>query len=195
MIRAFGALLLGLGVGPLLGIGGCSGDVKTAECADNGECDAGNACVKGKCTEVACLASSDCDIFQFCNPFYECQDGCELDTDCKAGETCDTKAHTCTGYGCRSTDLDCAYGEVCNTDTGECKKKGEWCGDCNESNLYSCSSGAYCIAETDGGDGYCWNFCDSDSDCARGFECVELGTGYSNICYGDCDFMTSNGYL
>lgn len=188
MIRLLSVLLWG-------GLLGCSGTEAKPECVDNGECPAGNACITGKCKEVSCVSSADCNVQQFCNPEYECQDGCEKTEDCEAGFTCNKDDHTCEGYGCRSTELDCAYGEFCNPETGECNTRGSWCESCNENNLYSCGDGAYCIPLTTNGDGYCWNYCDNDGDCPRGFECSALGTGYENICFADCDFMKENGYL
>lgn len=180
----------------LLAISSCGGGLQKMECVDNGSCPEGNACVEGRCTAAECLSSSDCDVFHFCNPFYECQEGCESDDDCTAGNTCDKESHTCSEYGCRSTELDCEYGERCDAESGECTKSGSWCeSGCNANNLYSCGANQYCIPVTEDGDGYCWNFCEGAGDCPRGFECVELGTGYDNICFGDCDYMTQNGYL
>jgi len=177
------------------GLLGCSTGTK-AECTDNGDCtEAGNACVAGKCKAVDCLSSADCEVYNFCNPNYECQSGCETDDDCTAGDTCNKKKHECSAYGCRSTDLDCEYGERCNATTGECEKNGDWCETCNANNLYSCGTDQYCFPYSTDGDGYCWHFCDSDSDCPRGFQCYELGGVYNNVCVGDCDYMTSNGYL
>lgn len=179
----------------MLTLAGCGGSEKTPECIDNGGCPEGQACLDSQCKEVECLASNQCDLYNFCNPNYKCQEGCESDADCRAGQTCDTTAHSCESYGCRSAALDCNYGEFCNTDSGDCFSKGEVCKTCNAANPYSCGSGAYCLQLRTGGDGYCFNFCDSDRDCPRGFECVELGAPYENVCVGDCDFMVEGGYL
>ena len=174
---------------------GCGGATKALECVDNGECGEGQACVDDKCVAVDCVVSADCSIGSFCSPVYECQAGCESDADCYAGETCDTTAHTCSAYGCRSKDLDCDYGEYCNTESGECFTRGSWCETCNPANLYSCGSGAYCIDAFDDGTGYCYNWCEEERDCPRGFECAEVGSGYENVCFGDCPYMVDNGYL
>lgn len=179
----------------LLASSSCGG-LQKLECVDHGSCPEGTGCVEGYCSPVECFSSADCDVFNFCNPSFECQEGCETDDDCTAGDTCDKTSHTCSTYGCRSTELDCDYGETCDASSGECEQEGEWCETgCNVNNLYSCGTNQYCIANTDGGDGYCWNFCEDNGDCPRGFECVELGVGYDNICYGDCDYMTENGFL
>lgn len=177
----------------------CGGDKKTPECVDHGDCPSGNACVQNACKEVDCLASSDCDIYQFCNPFFECQEGCEKDSDCQAGETCDKTSHSCSIYGCRSTDLDCEYGEFCDTESGECYEgEGQWCeAGCNARNIYSCSSGRYCLQFVGQDDAYCYRECENEGDCPRGFECgeIDLGLESVSVCYADCDYMIESGYL
>ena len=212
-------LLLTVG---LVGLLGCNNE-KAPECVDNGQCPEGNACVQNACEEVSCLTSAECDINQFCNPFYECEGGCETSDDCTAGETC--KDHVCDVYGCRSTNLDCEYGEYCDTSSGECKTSSKpHCESCDAAATSSCGSNATCyIWEVDDGtctgdrdceDGwYCDNIesatsknchqdfcvvdCDPDDEnaCPRGFTCQDATGLGAYGCIADCSFMIENGYL
>lgn len=172
-------------------------EVKAPECSDNGDCADGEACISQLCEKVGCVTSSDCELQSFCNPLYECESGCESDDDCVAGESCNKDEHECSPYGCRSTELDCEYGEFCNTESGECEERGQDCETCNATNINACGPGAYCLATTTGNDGYCWDTCEDESDCPRGFQCLDWTDtpGYDKICFADCDYLTENGLL
>lgn len=180
----------------ILGLLSCT-TTKAPECNDNGECGDGEACVAQLCKQVGCVTSADCGLQSFCNPLYECESGCELDSDCNAGESCNTDEHECSPYGCRSTELDCAYGEFCDTESGECEERGQDCETCNPNNVESCGNDAYCFALTTGGDGYCFNFCDDEADCPRGFQCLEVSDSpaFEKVCFADCEYMTENDLL
>ena len=47
-----------------------------------------------------------------------------------------------------------------------------------------------------GGEGYCWNFCDTNADCPSGFDCLDaFGSPYEKICLADCPTLTENEWL
>lgn len=180
----------------------CDSEANRPECLDNSECNELQICTKEemKCKDVECTASSYCGMHQYCDvqgKSYACKEGCSEDSDCLAGESCNTESHTCQEYGCRSTVLDCAVGQVC--ENGVCKKaQGQYCQPCSVL-LPNCGRTSVCIpSTTDPYNGYCAPECNDGQEnaCARGFECTEV---YRNdpttYCYGDCDYYTSEGYI
>jgi hypothetical protein len=164
-------------------------------CTYNDECGSGEACVGGGCTEVECIASTDCGIQQYCSSKrFECKDGCESDDDCIAGEQCDTDSHECKEYGCRDTQLDCPLGEFCDTTTGICYQD-------DQDNCKTCE---WLQSETCAGGGICaiWELtednCSRDSDCDDGLVCGDFtlyGLGkvcYNSFCLQQCDAGDDN---
>jgi hypothetical protein len=165
----------------------------TVPCVDNGQCSEGQACIAEACEDVDCLTSSECAIQQYCDSSYSCSTGCEQDTDCRAGETCNAVAAQCQTQACRSTELDCEVGQYCNESTGTCDSAQGYCDTCNPNNLFSCGNSGYCLSWNDPNVGYCWNYCDSQSDCPRGFDCYDPGLG--SVCIADCPWLLENGYM
>jgi len=143
------------------------------QCVDNGQCALGEACLAEVCVAVECLDSSTCGLEQYCEkPSYTCEDGCEANSDCLAGQRCNQEEHECFEYGCRETDLDCAFGEICDEDSGECKPAGgKHCASCVS--LGDCGSNAECYLFGEE-DAYCIVNCTEGDSCPRGYECVEL---------------------
>ncbi len=187
----------------LLACGASGSDVP--DCIDHGECAEGQACIADVCLDVDCMASSSCDIGQYCNPdSFSCVDGCLEDEDCRAGEVCESDTRTCESYGCRSTELDCPVGTSCNVSTGECIAASA-CGGCNVNNVNSCQGGGrgtsqYCLPYDDISVGYCFPECNrSDDSCPAGFYCYKnLPIGLlqtADVCIADCPWLTDNGYL
>ncbi|MCO4745298.1 MAG: hypothetical protein KC912_10965 [Proteobacteria bacterium] len=200
-----------------LGLAGCG---TQAGCSDNGDCGDLEVCVRanpsrpGVCADVDCVTSEHCDLGSYCAaPNYECTPGCDGDSDCRAGQTCNAATHACEAYGCRDTDLDCNYGEFCVDGTciadtaphcepgcssdAECGAGGQCLG--WSSNGQSCigfpgecGAGAdcYCTDEsctvTECFDNRCLVGCAVATDCPRGYDCrPDLG----NVCLGDCDYL------
>jgi len=184
-------------------VSACGSSESDVECHDNGQCGDMQICTKDKtCKEVECLSNTDCHMNQYCDTLegsrtYACLDGCTENADCFAGENCDTTTHACTTYGCRSTALDCLPGEYCDTTTGVCSRaEGDWCKTCTSLGT-QCGRNAEC-GMTDLTTGYCYTKCDDTQaePCPRGFECGQLFQGVTQTyCYGDCEFLTKNGYL
>lgn len=203
--------------------GGGEGDGKEkGACASSDECPTGLQCIDERCIDVVCVTSADCPFENYCDTqTYQCVEGCREDGDCLSGDVCDRVSNTCVGTSCEETELDCAYGQYCDEATGECKDDSrDHCKSCDvtaTSNQCGSSGECYffeggsCTSSGDCDPGYtCGNvpgygkichadFCfmdcnPSDADaCPRGFSCINTGTG--GVCYGDCLYMTQNGYL
>ena len=176
MIWILGALLIGCG-----GAGG-----STAQCVDNGQCNAGQGCLDGQCVAAECIASTECGLGQFCSQAdFSCKEGCLEDSDCFAGEECNAEAQSCQSYGCRSTALDCKAGEYCDLDRnsasyGECyKDTTKHCKLCDFENANSCPNGMEC---------YIWDLgetgCFTDNDCPNNWKC-DLMSDFQFYCHQD----------
>lgn len=169
------------------------------ECYDNGGCPTGAACQAGVCTDVECLSSSDCALNFTCNESYACVEGCTTDVDCQAGASCDKDVGLCLPDACTNTDIDCGYGQFCDTTSGECGSGGkDWCATCDRSNPRSCGGSTSCFAFVDPSQGYCWNACQQDTDCPRGFTCTDQELdpeGPPKVCLANCAWIVANGYL
>ena len=160
---------------------GCSKPAEV-ECSETVSCAFGEVCVDGTCEARSCATSDQCGIEEYCDS-GSCVSGCQVDTDCKFGDTCD-EAGQCAPAGCADTRTDCDVGEFCSP-TGECYDAGgyfckpcEADGDCGGSGNY-CIGGAYCGVE-----------CADDRDCPAGFDCIPFSDGNGNIityqCYTAC---------
>ena len=194
-------------------LSGCNGATGPA-CADNAQCN-NQACIEGVCRDVDCLASSECQLYEYCHPEeYTCTPGCSEDTDCLAGESCDMSSNTCEGYGCRDTQLDCEIGEFCNASSGDCYDDPYGtCDTCSYSEnsddildliIYGEVNGdRHCVQWDAAGSTFYWlalcNVNQGTDACARGFTCVPDIYGDATMrvdaCIGDCDYYRQNGYL
>ncbi len=169
-----------------LSILGCEVTQTTGgDCTDHGQCDEMHACIEFTCTEVECLASSDCALHNFCNKEenrFECVAGCQSDDDCIAGESCSDEYGTCEEYACRSTELDCPVGHTCNTQTGDCTAMQGLC-------QQTCD--VYAMGSQCGGQTTCevaaWgDECGGDRDCDQGYSCDMFLTEHTE-CWTDQD--------
>jgi hypothetical protein len=171
----------------LLFLLGCTG--ADPECSEDIPCDFGSVCVDGTCEAQSCATSEQCGIEQYCDN-STCVDGCEADSDCRFGDTCDQTAHTCGTAGCTDTRLDCGFGEFCSP-AGECYDAGGYfCAPCEENG--DCGgNGNMCL-----NGGYCGVTCEGDSDCPGGFDCVPVsdfnGNVVSNQCFTYCWLYEDN---
>ena len=196
------AVVLGCVLGAAAGCGPRGGRTAEAECIDSGDCNISEgeivACVAGDCSDVQCLASTDCALGSFCDVegSYDCVDGCEGDGDCLSGFSCDDGE--CARNDCRSTVLDCDFLEVCNVDNGRCERAtGVVCSRCDgqyhefdeNSTVFDrcddtflghrdCGTGAVC-----GNTGHCLPPCETVADCPHGFQCSPL-IFFADICGG-----------
>jgi len=180
------------------------------DCVDDGECDGIAICdpQTAQCREVDCTNSTQCPLGNHCDATLNtCVTGCDADSDCLAGENCNTATSACEAYGCRTTELDCSYGEHCDTSSGNCYQDTDpHCMVANDittqlSCIYDYSGQLVCWeADSYGnctGDIYCLLPCNaSDNDpCPRGMACVQaFQNDTSTYCYGDCPFLLANGF-
>ena len=188
-------------------------------CANSADCEEGFLCLESdgvvkECQEAECITSLDCTFQQYCNTNYACLDGCNEDSDCYAGERCNTTSQTCESAGCRDTELDCRTGEYCNTPTGTCIEDSfAHCGSCTSADYDSdvtdyffygsVTDGGFCLSGESWGMSasvhYNLKICGSEADCPRGLVCLldPFLDGSSNfgVCVTDCPFMVDNGFL
>lgn len=190
-----------------------------AECLTSTDCEIGEYCGANYRCKEGCKEDTDCLAGQVCDTsIRECADaGCEsTELDCFVGEVCDAVSGTCNSDDktCAETchiynDPVCGGGATCffSNIGDECSShsdcaSGSACdGFVVSSDFCSrnqdCPQGAYCenfqclqdFCHAD----YCFNSCNSQDDCPAGFSCLETGLG--SVCYGDCDYFKSNGYL
>ncbi|MBW1881429.1 MAG: hypothetical protein JRJ84_23990 [Deltaproteobacteria bacterium] len=180
-------------------------------CVDDGECEGLAICdpVTAQCREVDCTSSAQCALGNHCDAtIHTCVTGCDADSDCLAGESCNTATSACETYGCRTTELDCSYGERCDTSSGSCYQDSD--PHCLLSNdfsaqlacIYDYSGVLGCWGDIDTygnctGNLYCLLPCNtSDADpCPRGTNCVQaFQNDTSTYCYGDCPYLIENGF-
>jgi hypothetical protein len=139
------------------------------DCTDHSQCGEMQACIEFACTDVECLASSDCALHNYCDKDddkFLCTEGCESDEDCIAGEKCNVN-NVCEEYGCRSTELDCPVGHVCNEASGDCQAINGLCNEtCDVYDTWGGCSGNNTCEVSDWGDE-----CNADRDCDQGFNC------------------------
>lgn len=145
-----------------------------ALCANSSDCPSDELCVEKTCQAVDCVTSLDCDLEHFCNNQYECKSGCKEDSDCFAGDSCNTETKECESYGCRSSELDCGIGEFCNQMTSECYKdtRGHCQSYCNWNEVaFGENTNGEC-ANYDMGSGSCMgDFNGSQTGCTGGALC------------------------
>ncbi len=124
---------------------GCSSEVPTQDpkaaagsnCNNSAECPDGLLCLQNQCIESDCITSDDCLLQEYCNDTFQCEEGCQTDTDCYSGYTCDSTSNSCQAYECRDTQLDCEIGEFCNQQTGQCYTDSRrHCLQCTEDQIY-----------------------------------------------------------
>lgn len=154
------------------------------ECDQNTPCAFGEVCKLGVCQVVGCATSEQCPMEHYCSA-GACFPGCEEQSDCYPGDTCNVEAGQCESGGCTDTRLDCGYKEFCNEFSGECYDAGGYfCKECNDD--YDCGgNGNLCT-----GSGYCGVSCDSNDDCPSGFNCFPFVDMAGNVvdyqCYTYC---------
>ncbi|MCK6504158.1 hypothetical protein L6R53_12280 [Myxococcota bacterium] len=194
------------------------------ECATLEDCPDGKQCIDAMCVQVDCTTSAECPFNTYCDvQNYTCVDGCREDTDCLSGFSCDTVANTCVESGCTDTELDCSYGQYCDRASGSCiddtKAHCEPCdvlgGSANQCPGGECYflSGANCNTAADCDPGYacdnipgygklchadhCLISCNPNVDepCPRGYACLDASGLGDYVCYADCPYLSTNGYL
>ncbi len=186
-----------LAVSLLLSLGSCAqSDRRGGEvCFDSADCATDEeqlqACIDARCEAVDCLSSADCEVGTICaaeSGEYRCEAGCNSDSDCLAGSSCEDGA--CAPYGCRSTLLDCGFGEECNPDTGACQPTtGPHCTECSLVNNTwddggtptTCDDVLLASSECGGTGSFCMNYyegrpvcyvgCNDQSECPGGYQC------------------------
>ncbi len=165
-------------------------------CAPGFECDMSD----GHCDVSGCQNSQDCPLVRtYCDTGTgECVDGCENAGDCGAFEECVDMQ--CVAGGCRGKDVSCNLGEWCcgteffadnacpaEVEEGDCFLTPEpWCRTCEENDdcadLSVGGSAPPCLELTqqdeNGNDvslgKYCPVGCESNIDCPRGLQCLEV---------------------
>jgi len=176
---------------------------RAVACYDAGDCPSSGdqrfACIDGGCEEVDCLTTADCAIGNICDTEdndYECEPGCDDNSDCLAGFRCDEG--DCVESRCRSSILDCHFGEFCNTTNGRCQPAGGLhCRICNQDNTDAfidpfdlCNSAVYgnpdcggngnhCARTQNSGAAHCFLACTSQADCPHGYTCSPLLFGFT----------------
>ena len=180
MLRSFRLVLVAL----LAFAVSCS-QPSTKACSSNADCDEGAICNDDEqCEDVDCVTSADCDIFEYCSDDYECEEGCSEDSDCIAGETCNTETNECEPYGCRNTQLDCAYGQYCDQVTGTCYDDDRpHCGECDIYTGSGCSGGQCLVSRTANQCNTAYN----GTDCPTGMDCAVFDYDDSSFCFSDAD--------
>jgi hypothetical protein len=156
----------------------------TGQCRTGADCTGGDLCIEGVCTH----ASATCQFEYDCPPGTACVNAqctgvCAQDSDCVAGDSCNTTSHFCEPTVDCETSAMCAGGEHCVN--GRCLN------DCHASGS-TCTGGAhqtaYCAT---GGDSFChpsWQpaaFCPA-TPCAAGRTCL------SGVCRTPCTIDTTH---
>lgn len=146
------------------GSGAC---IPNQPCPASGVCPAnpgsGTNCPPGSQFCAPCTTNSDCSAGQVCNTVTnQCESAvgaCTADSDCSAGQVC--QSGTCSA-AC-TTNADCGGGDVCNVGTGVCSPS------C-VGNSCACPSDTSCNVES--------GVCEADVD-----ECtVDADCGSDDIC-------------
>ena len=173
------------------------------ECTDDVDCDLGDFCRRGVCTETPpeCTTHTDCAGDEVCTggacvPGSRCTD----DEECAAGEICEAGACRSGDRACR-THGDCEVGRYCEagscapsgtcSDDSECTDSGFWCDfrdTCVPQGEAQCRTGADCSATEVCVEGRCretTDTCQFDRQCPPGNVC--LNNACTRICTGDTD--------
>jgi hypothetical protein len=176
--------------------------VCVAGCADDDDCLSGQTCnaETHECVDAACRTTElDCHVGDVCDPVSGqcvepdnpvCATDCHIydRPSCPGGGTC---IQSISGVECKN-DNECDAGETCDLFLASddfCYTNSE-CPEGSVCSNFQCVVG-YCHQD------YCYYGCDAqdDTSCAAGFQCVDFGAGYGELCYGDCGYYVSNGYL
>jgi hypothetical protein len=189
----------------LMSLACTDGGIGDEPCIDNSACDEGQACVAEECVAVDCLNSEACGIGQFCDPRnYVCRDGCEGDSDCLAGQECNSQTLECVDSACRSSELDCQVGQKCDEVTGQCFEVNGLCeqrcdgtvagnGGCGGSqsceifiqNFEACKNNNDCSG-AESCDEFYVSYCTTQSECPSGATCdTWLGLCSMAVCHED----------
>lgn len=165
----------------------CSGGL--FDCDDQSICDplGDNAyyCLDGCLTENG---SGDCrdqyrcearpDVFNLSGEVGVCLPKCEADTDCSAGQRCDTGNGNCVARGEVATGGACTGNAQCNG--GLCMQgdafRGGYCSGRCGSQFAGCEQGSFCA--TLGDQAVCLDGCTKDSECRSGdgYKCRQIAT-------------------
>jgi hypothetical protein len=152
-----------------LGFMGC--DSEEPECSQNIPCGFGETCQAGVCLAQSCATSSQCSMENYCDK-GACVEGCQVDSDCYPGDSCDMETNSCASARCTDSHIDCDFKEVCNIVTGDCvEASGIYCRDC-ELNSDCGGNGNVCMhwgLQRD----FCGVSCEVESDCPSGFTCID----------------------
>ncbi len=159
------------------------------ECLVNVDCDAGEACVAGRCLAqcmfdtdcagafciggacVACRDNADCASTQWCDAGL-CAPACTSDASCTGGRVCDVPTRTCI-LPCSAT---CPSGQTCDAG-GLCRQACDLSFPC-PGNLECDPVEMVCVAQ-----------CEFDTDCGT-FEACQLG---QCVASGACGYDTDCG--
>ena len=172
-------------------------------CDESTDCLAGQTCISGTCLDYGCRDTHlDCAYGEFCdtttglcypddsNTCGDCDPGtdancfavyeqgpCSSTGSCPRGQECYISEYDDSRI-C-SSDADCDRDETCiGLNTGSGGTEGPYC------STLTCFSGATYAA------------CDPSvpNECARGFQCQDLGRG-QGVCFGDCEWLPATGHL
>lgn len=185
---AAGGLILAMILGIVLYLTrGCSEDKECGigyKCKDR-TCSCGNVetcatntpiCYQNQCKADCTAPGAMCSSGQYCDTQNKvCQTGCDDDSDCSKGYSCNVSTHECKCGNVKT----CPAGDVCVEN--QCR---DACGPAKK-----CAAGQHCDATA----GACLPGCATDDDCSDGFSCKNkvclCGTkrtcSASTVCFED----------
>ena len=176
--------------------------VCTAGCEADDDCQAGESCNVGthECATYGCRTTTlDCPAGYVCNQgtgeceLYDaglCKDTCDIGATqdgCDNLSTCESVQYV---EGC-SRDQDCETGWHCDmylTSDTFCWTAND-CPDGSTCQAFQCVAN-YCHLD------YCLPKCEfgEEDTCPASFSCAQVQGG-QDFCWGDCAYLTENGYL
>ena len=140
-------------------------------CAADTDCGFAETCLAGVCTATECATSAQCPMEENCAD-GSCVAGCADDSDCYAGDYCDTTASACTTKTCSDTRQDCAFNQFCDVASGTCTDAGGYyCTTCDTDE--DCGGGGNECVDLGVTDKYCGVACTADEDCPNGYSCIK----------------------
>lgn len=172
-------------------------------CATSEDCVAGEECNDGTCEPFGCRNThTDCAYGELCDTTT----GACYPDDAGYCSTCDPGSDPdCFGVyerGPCSSSLGCPTGQECYVtdynDARTCFFDSDCSGDercLTLSDDRGNPIGPYCTTVACF-EGATYPSCDPNAagnECARGFQCQDLGTG--GVCFGDCEWLGENGHL